>query len=147
MKALKTHVFWGIGIALAYIVITVYVSEFYVTIQYLPVYLSTINWVEFTASILLTIIIALLVGTNSVYAYKKYQERKPVKGEAAMSCVGTIGGVAAGVCPACVTSVFPLILGVFGISVSWATLPLKGFEIQLLVIALLGISLYLLHKK
>jgi Na+/H+-translocating membrane pyrophosphatase len=147
MKLTKTpYVYWIVIIAALYLGITVYVSEFYVTIRYIPVFLSTINWLELTASIILTLIIATLVGINSVYSYVRYTQRRSVKREATASCAATLGGIATGVCPACVTSVFPFIFGIFGITFSWTFLPLKGFEIQVIIITILLGSLYFLRK-
>lgn len=142
----KPYVYWFAAIFIAYLVLLVYISEFYVTIQYLPYYLNTINWVEFGASIFLSLGIASLVAVNGVYGYIRWKERRVAK-EGALVCAGGMGGFAAGVCPACVTSVLPFFFGVFGVSFSWASLPLRGFEIQLITLAILVGSLYLLKRK
>ena len=142
----KPYVYWFAAIFLSYLVLLVYISEFYVTIQYLSYYLNTINWVEFGASIILSLTIAGLIALNAVYGYIRWQERRVAK-EGALVCVGGVGGFAAGVCPACVTSVLPFVFGLFGVSFSWASLPLRGFEIQMITIAILVGSLYLLKRK
>ena len=142
----KPYLYWFAGIFVTYLFLLVVISQFYVTIQYLPYYLNTINWLEFGASIIFSLTIAGLIATNAVYGYIRWQERKVAK-EGALVCVGGVGGFAAGVCPACVTSVLPFIFGVFGVSFSWASLPLRGFEIQLITLAILAGSLYLLKRK
>jgi len=53
----------------------------------------------------------------------------------------------AGVCPLCVTGLFPIIFGLFGLSFSLASLPFKGLEVQVVAIVLLLSSLYLLRKN
>jgi len=142
----KPYRYWFVGIFFTYLALLVVISQFYVTVQYLPYYLNTINWVEFGASILFSLTIAGLVALNAVYGYVRWQERRVAK-EGALVCVGGVGGFAAGVCPACVTSVLPFIFGIFGVSFSWASLPLRGFEIQLITIAILAGSLYLLKRR
>ena len=142
----KPYVYWLVSIFFVYLVLLVLISQFYVTLQFLPYYLNTLNWVEFGASALFSLTIAGLVAVNGVYGYIRWQERRVVK-EGAIVCAGSVGGFVAGVCPACVTSVFPFIFGAFGVSFSWASLPLRGFEIQLITIAILVGSLYLLKRK
>ena len=77
-----------------------------------------------------------------VYTYIRYKERKKYKAEGALTCAATIGGLATGVCSACVAGIIPLIFSILGLSFSWASLPFKGMEIQLVVIVMLSISLY-----
>ncbi|MBI5398584.1 hypothetical protein HZB03_03915 [Candidatus Woesearchaeota archaeon] len=141
------YVLWLVGIFLVYIILTSILSQFYVTIQYIPYYLHTINWTELALSILFTLTIAALIAVNSVYSYIKFQERASVKKATTLTCAAAIGGFSTGVCAACVTGAFPLVLGFFGVAFSWGMLPFKGMEIQVLIIAVLGTSLYLLQKK
>lgn len=143
----RPYVYWLSGIFLLYLVLTSIFSQFYITIQYIPHYLDTINWTELILSIFFTLIIASLVAINSVYGYIKYKERARVKKATALTCAATIGGFSTGVCAACVTGLFPLILGFFGVTFSWGMLPFKGMEVQALIIAVLGTSFYLLHRK
>ena len=75
----KPYIFWVIGIFLAYLVINIIISEFYVTLINIPRYFNTINWYELGFSILFSLIIALLVAFNSVYGYIKYREYNSFK--------------------------------------------------------------------
>lgn len=138
----RPQVFWVAGIALVYIITTVVLSQFYITAKYIPQYFSAINWHEFAVSIVLTLLIAVFVGLNAVIGFSKYQERKAVKGHTAMTCAATIGGIATGVCPACVAGVFPLAMSALGLAFSWAALPFKGLEVQAVIALVLGIVLY-----
>lgn len=142
----KPYVYWLAGIFAAYLALNVFISQFYITARYIPYYLQSIHWTELGLSVIFTLIVAGLVALNSVYGYIKYQERKHVKKTAAMTCVSTIAGLSTGVCPACVTGLFPLVLSFFGVSFTWGALPFKGLEIQALVVLILGASLYFLHK-
>tara|TARA_Y100000310_G_C20449356_1_gene699925 strand:- start:328 stop:798 length:471 start_codon:yes stop_codon:yes gene_type:complete len=143
----KPYRYWLIGIFIVYLVVTIYVSEFYITAMHIPNYLQTIKWPELIASSLLSLIIAALVAISSVYAFIKYKERKSIKAEGSVICAATIGGIATGVCPACVTGFFPLLFSLFGISFSFIDMPFQGIEIQVLIIAILATSLYFLNKK
>ncbi len=141
----KPYIYWLMGIFIVYLVITIYISEFYITAKHIPHYIQTIEWSKLIASILLALIIASLVSINSVYAYIKHKRRN-VKKEEGLICVATIGGFATGVCPACVTGLFPIIFSYFGLSFSFLSLPFQGLEIQVLIIVILVASLYFLQK-
>lgn len=143
----KQYLPWFILIFISYIFLAILLSQFYLNFKYMPYYISTIKWSWFLTSVVFTLIIGFLVALNSIYAYVKYKEHKEFKKETALSCVGTIGGLSTGVCPSCVAGLFPLILDGFGISFSYAALPFKGLEVQFLVIVILGISLYFLHRR
>ena len=120
-------------------------SGFYNTIPLIVVYFNTINWIKLGISITLTFIISFLVSLNSVLVYIKYKERKKCRGIVAAG-TGTIGGLIVGVCPLCVTGIFPLILGFIGVSFSLGSLPFQGIEIQALVALILFISYKQLSK-
>ena len=122
-----------------------FISGFYNTIPLIIVYAKTLNWLKLGFSLLLTLTIGFLVSVNSVLVYIKYKERKKCRGVGTAS-VGAAGGLIVGVCPLCITGIFPLLLGLLGISFSFASLPFQGIEIQVLVIIILLISLYLLKK-
>mgnify|MGYP001610521958 CR=1 FL=1 len=80
-------------------------------------------------------------------AYIKYKERKACKEASALTGIGAVGGFIVGVCPLCVTGIFPIILSFLGISFTFASLPFQGIEIQILVIGVLIIGLWLLSRK
>jgi len=143
----RPHVYWLIGIFFVYLALTIYLSEFYITIKYIPSYLDTIQWSELIISGFFTLTIAALVSVNSVYGFMKYKQRRSIKKTGALTCAATVGGFATGVCPACVTGAFPLVLGFFGVSFTWGALPFQGLEIQAALILLLALGLYFLKKK
>ena len=78
--------------------------------------------------------------------YAKYKERKKCSGVGTAG-VGTVGGLIVGVCPLCVAGVFPLILGIIGISFSFASLPFQGIEIQVIVALVLFFSFRKLSRN
>lgn len=143
----KPYCYWLIFIFVLYITLAVVMSQFYITIQYIPKYLATIKWSELILGVLFTLIIAFLVSVNSVLLYKKYKERINIKRSSIIASVGTVGGFATGVCTACVAGLFPFIFSLFGITFTWTFLPFNGLEIQLLVILSLSLSLYFLVKS
>lgn len=143
----KPYAYWTIGLFVVYLSLAVYFSEFYKTVQYIPYYTNTIKWPELITSIIFTITIGALVSINTVYAFTKFQERKNIYKQGTTTCIAAVGGFATGVCPACVTGLFPLAMGTLGISFTWGLLPFKGLEVQAFIIAILGVSLYFLNKK
>ena len=138
----KPYIYWVIGIFLVYMILNILVSQFYITVQYIPYYLKTINWSELILGAIFSLTIGILISINTVYTYIRYKERKKYKAEGALTCAATIGGFATGVCSACVTGLIPLIFSLLGISFSWGALPFKGLEVQALVIIVLLASLY-----
>ena len=143
----KPYIYIAFLIFLVYLGINILLSGFYNTIPLILVYAKTVNWLKLGISILLTIIIGILISFNSILIYIKYQERRKCKKEIALSSAGAIGGLVAGVCPLCITGLIPLILGLIGISFSFASLPFGGIEIQVLVIIILVASLVNLVKR
>ncbi len=143
----RPYVYWLVGIFVFYLGLNVYISQFYETIQYLEIYAAEIHWTKFILGILFTLIISGLVAVNSVYEWIRYKERQQIKKSGVVACVGGVVGLATGVCSACVVSIFPLLFGLFGVSVSFASLPFQGMEVQLLVIVMLGLSLWWMGKK
>jgi hypothetical protein len=142
----KPYIFWFFGIFLFYLGLSILLSGFYETIPLIVIYFTTVNWFKLGLSLSLTLIIGFLVALNGVLVYIKYKERKKCKGVGATS-VGALGGLIVGVCPLCVSGIFPLILGLVGISFSFGSLPFQGIEIQVLVIFLLWISYRQLSKN
>jgi hypothetical protein len=143
----KPHLFSLIIIFVVYLVLAVILSGFYNTFKLILIYANTVNWFELGISIFLTLLIGFLVAVNSVLAYIKYKERKRCKEGIATAGAGTVGGLIVGVCPLCVTGLVPLILSLLGVTFTFASLPLKGIEIQVLVVAILLISFRMLRKK
>jgi len=135
----RPYVYWFFIIFIFYLILNVLISGFYNTIPLIIVYAKTVDWLKLGISLILTLVIGFLVALNVVLIYVKYKERKKCKGVGTASA-GTVGGLIAGVCPLCVTGIFPLVLGLAGISFSFASLPFQGIEIQILVVLILLIS-------
>ncbi|MBI2668647.1 hypothetical protein HYX14_02280 [Candidatus Woesearchaeota archaeon] len=142
----KPYWYWLLGIFIIYIGLNVYISEFYITAQYLSTYANQIHWGKLILGMVFTVVIGALVSVNMVSGYIRWKERQQIKKSGALACAGTIGGLATGVCSSCVTSVFPLVLGLFGVSFSWVSLPFQGLEVQVLMIGLLAGSLWWMGK-
>ena len=142
----KPYVYWFFGIFIFYLALSVLISGFYNTIPLIVIYAGTVNWIKLGFSLVLTLAIGFLVALNGVLIYMKYKERKECKGIGTASA-GTVVGLIVGVCPLCVTGIFPLLLGLAGISFSFASLPFQGIEIQVLVALILIISLRNLSKN
>ncbi len=142
----KPYIYGTIGIFVLYIIINLSISGFYNTIPLLVKYSSTLSWAKLSTSIILTIIIAFLVSLTAVYTFIKFKERQRCINGATAASVGTIGGLLVGVCPLCITGLFPLIFSLVGVSLSFASLPLQGIEIQILIIIILTISLWILNR-
>ena len=141
----KQQIFWFIGIFAFYLILNVIFSGFYDTIPLIVIYAGTVNWLKLGVSLFLTLLIGFLVAVASVLTYIKYKERKKCKG-AGVAGVGAVGGLIVGVCPLCVTGIFPLILGFLGVGFSFASLPFQGLEIQIIIALLLLFSIHKLKK-
>ena len=136
-----------LGIFFAYLSINIFLSQFYVTLIYIPYYVSTINWGQLLLGIFLSIAISALVSMNLVLLYIRHLERKSISKERTVTFAASVGGLATGVCTVCASSFLPEILGFFGVSFSFFNLPFKGIELQLGVIALLLAGIYFSRKQ
>ncbi len=143
----KPYLYWTIIIFILYLGLNIYISDFYETLQYIPLYTEQIHWGKLILGIIFTIIIAALVAINSVYSYIRYKHHQQIKKSGVIACVGAIGGLATGVCSSCVVAIFPLFFGLFGITFSWISLPFQGLEIQALMIVFLAVSLWWMKKN
>ena len=143
----KPYRYFFVLIFVTYVILNVILSQFYITLQYIPKYLETLKWEELVISGILSLIIGILIALNTMLIYLKWKERRDMKKQTALASLSTLGGFATGICTACVAGVFPLIFGLFGISFSFLSLPLKGMEIQLVVIGILMINLYMIKKE
>ncbi|MBI5804303.1 hypothetical protein HY450_03600, partial [Candidatus Pacearchaeota archaeon] len=123
----KPYVYWFFGVFIFYLVTNVLISGFYNTLPLILAYATTVNWLKLGFSLILALTIGFFVAVNSVLVYIKHKERKKCKGVGTASA-GTVGGLAVGVCPLCVTGIFPLLLSLVGISFSFASLPFQGIE-------------------
>ena len=143
----KPYIYYIILIFLLYLFLNLIISGFYQTIPLIITYAKTINWLKLLTSIILSLLIGVFVAINSVLVYIKYKERKRCLKGASTATIGAIGGLITGFCPLCITGLFPLIFGLFGISFSLASLPLQGIEIQFAVILLLFISYKIIKNR
>ena len=142
----KPYVYIFTLVFFIYLILNVVISQFYVTLQYIPYYLGTIRWGELLISGLLSVLIGFLVAVNITLIYIRWKKRINVKKQSFLTSLGTLGGLITGVCSACVAGLFPIVFGLFGVGFSFLSLPLKGIEIQLVVLALLVFNLYIFKK-
>ena len=145
LKIKKQNSVIFIFIFLLYLILAFFLSDFYLSVPYIPYYSSTIDWIEFSFSIFLTLVIAILTAVNGVQIYKNF--KKISSSQKGISCAGTVIGLTTGVCSTCVAGFFPFIFGIVGISFSYLSLPFKGLEIKMLSIILLLIGFYFLKKE
>ncbi len=143
----KPYIYWIFIIFVIYLALNIIFSGFYNTIKLIIVYSNTVDWLKLGISIILTLAIGILVAINAVTAYVKYKERQKCREGVTAAGIGTLGGFIVGVCPLCVTGLFPLIFSALGLGFSFASLPFGGIEIQVLVIIILGISLWMLGRN
>lgn len=145
MKAFKhPYVWWTLSIFVAYVLLNVALSNYLTTLQSMFYYWRSTNPKLFL-SLLFTLTIAALIAVSMVTAFLKYQERKALKG-GTVACATSAVGLAIGMCPLCGASVLPLVLSAIGITFTLGSLPFQGMELQVGIIALLGINLYFLNK-
>lgn len=143
----KPYIYATITVFVIYLLTLIMISGFYNTIPLILVYAGTVSWFKLGISILLSLVIGLLVAFNVVDVYVKYKQRKQCKEAGTVAAIGTVGGLMVGVCPLCVTGVIPLVLGLLGVTFSFASLPFEGIEVQILTIIILIISLWMLNRR
>ena len=143
----KPYIYFIVAIFLFYLLMNLFISGFYDTIPLILAYSKTVNWPKLLISIILSIAIALLISINLTYLYISYKQRKSCRAEATATSIATLGGLITGFCPLCVTGIFPILFGLFGVTFSLASLPFQGIEVQLGIIVLLIISYKMLTKN
>ena len=143
----RPYVYSVLVIFILYLAIVFIIGNFPTTIPLALLYAPLQTRIELLLSLLFSITIAALVACNVVLAYLKYQERKRCHAASAVTGVGTLGGFAAGLCPVCISGLLPIIFGFFGVSFTFAVLPFKGLELQVLVIVLLTFNYWYLRRK
>jgi MFS family permease len=94
---------------------------------------------------ILTIIAGMALGINVALLAAKFQEIRAKS--AGMSVLGIFMGSLAIGCPGCFFGLFPIVLGVFGISGTLALLPLHGLELQVFSIIILVTGSLMLAKE
>ncbi len=144
----KPYVYWILGIFLVYMLLNIWLSQFYDVLFQIPYFLDTLNWGNLLLSFVLSLTIGILIAINMTLMIKRYNLRKRLlRKQGFFSSLGIVGGFSTGVCSACIAGFFPLFFSLFGITLSWAFLPFKGIEIQLLSIFILGTSLFMITKN
>ena len=130
-----------------YLTLVYVLSDFGNTLQGILLYTDTFNWAKFSFSLVLTLLIAVLISLNVVFIYTTYRKRQACRNSTFLTGTGTLGGIIVGICPLCIGGIFPIVFGFFGVSFSFGLLPFQGIEIQLLLIALLLLSLWILTRN
>ena len=134
----QPYVYFVLGVFSLYIALAIIIGGFplilFTALRYAP--LGT--RIQIALSITFSIIIAGLVACNAVSAFIQYQRRNRVGNANALTGLGSLGGLAAGICPACISGLLPIVLGFFGVSFSFAVLPFQGLEVQAILVILLA---------
>lgn len=143
----KPQIYYFIAIFIVYILANVLISGFYKNIPLVIYYAKTVNWIKLGASILLSLAIGFFVAMNSLLVYINYQKRKSCRKETTTTAVATVGGLITGVCPICITGVLPLIAALFGVTISFVSLPFQGIEIQFIILIVLIFSYARLRRN
>lgn len=133
----KPYSIWFFGIFFVYLILNILFSGFYNTVPLILQYAATVDWASLLFSVLLALAIGFFVAVNSILLFIRHRQRKECAGAATITGVGTVGGFITGVCPLCITGLFPLLFSFFGISFSLGSLPFSGIEVQVLTLLLL----------
>lgn len=141
----RPYIWWVLGIGLIFIILNSIISEFYATVQYIPLFFHTLKWPQFLFSIGLTIIIGILVGINVVLLILSFKEKKCTSRQAAIAGAGSVFGILPGVCAACAPPLLGFIFGIFPGLVT--LLPFRGIELQFLAIIIISGNIYYIHKR
>ena len=131
----RPYVFYFIVIFLLYIIINIFINQLYVT--------------GFDVLFeLLNIFIALLVPLTINLSIIKFKELRNINSAGSgAGFLGLFGGFLGGACPGCFAGLFPVFLGLFGVTASLSILPFYGLEILAASIVLLIISVWVLTNE
>ena len=141
----RPYVFYFIVIFLLYIIINIFINQLYVT--------GFDVLFEFRKSFLipfflLNIFIALLVPLTINLSIIKFKELRNINSAGSgAGFLGLFGGFLGGACPGCFAGLFPVFLGLFGVTASLSILPFYGLEILAASIVLLIISVWFLTNE
>jgi len=127
---------------LGYITLNVIVNQIYVS----GFTLLNLNPFFLIPYLILTLLVAFLVALNINLIIAKFKELKHLNKESGLTALGVFGGLLGGACPGCFVGLFPAFLGLFGVTAAISILPLYGLELQLLSVALLITSIFLLTR-
>ncbi|MDP1694602.1 MAG: hypothetical protein Q8L34_03615 [Candidatus Woesearchaeota archaeon] len=143
----KPYRLWFFCIFFLYLLLNVLFSGFYNTIPLIIQYAATVDWFSLTLSVLFALAIGFFIAVNSILLFIRYKQRKNCSKAGTLTGVGTVGGFITGVCPLCISGLFPLLFSFFGISLSLGNLPFKGIEVQILTLLVLVLSFFLLTRR
>src|SRR3990167_7518245 len=105
----KPYRIWFFSIFILYLLLNVLFSGFYNTIPLNVIYAATVDWFSLIFSILLALAIGFFIAVNSILLFIRYKQRKNCSKAGTLTGVGTLGGFITGVCPLCITGLFPLL--------------------------------------
>lgn len=144
-SSIKNRPFLFISTIILFLAITSILNKTYLT---LPKFFSTFKPIFSIPFILINIIlIPLLVATTITLSVERINQAKSLSGKKGFfGAIGTVLGILGGACPGCFVGLFPAAIGIFGITASVGALPLYGFELGLISIVFLIISINYLSK-
>lgn len=123
--------------------LNIYLNEIYVT-GYSLLHSSLYITIPFISFLLInTTLTAISINLIII----KYREIKSLSSKnSILSTIGVFFAFLSGGCPGCVAGIFPTLVGIFGSTITLNSLPLYGFELQLIATILLLIGIYYLSK-
>lgn len=138
----RPYIFSFIGIFIIYIVINLIVNQLYVNLE---VFTTFALWFRIPFLFFNFLLIPFLVALTINLSILRFKEAGFGKYTGAAG-LGVFSGILGGACPGCFVGLFPAFVGLFGITATLSSLPLFGFEIQLLSAILLIVAITLLTR-
>ena len=129
----RPHVFYFIGIFLAYIALNLIINKFYETTN---IFKTFVLWFIIPFLFFNFLLIPFLVAFTINLSVLRFKEAG-FGSHTGATGFGIFGGILGGACPGCFVGLFPAFLGLFGVTASLSVLPLYGLELQILSAALL----------
>ena len=138
----RPYSFYFILFFFLFIGLNIFINKVYVTGRILFTNLSI--GIPF---IIFNVLVASLVALNLNLIFIKYKDCKGLnkKGSGVVG-LGVFAGLLGGACPGCFAGLFPVFLGLFGVSASLSILPFYGIEIQAVSAVLLMMGAYYISK-
>ena len=130
-------------VLVTYLFLTIYINELYVTFATLFDYRKSFLIPFLFFHTLIALLIPLSVNL-AIMKVKEVQEINSIVKGGSASFFGVLVGILGGACPGCFAGLFPLVLGLFGVSLTLSSFPLLGLEVQIASTVLLFISIFLL---
>lgn len=128
---------------LLFILFNLYINEVYI----IGFRIFTYGFLIYLPFIFFLFLNSILVSVNINLLIIKYKELNSISSEGSFfSVIGTFFAMLAGACPGCVAGFFPIVLGLFGSTLTLNSLPLKGIELQIISSILLLVGTYYMSK-